>query len=79
MQRKSILAFEELMGVIKLGPPSPGHHGTEDLMESGLAHSDASDSDNEIFENAMESLHLGKRSLQKEDRPTICRFKSMTF
>jgi len=77
--RKLIMAFEELMGVIKLGPPSPGHYGTEDLMESGLAHSDASDSDNEIFENAMESLHLGKKYLQKGDRPTVCRFKSMTF
>lgn len=76
---KLILEFEELMGVIKLGPASPGHHDIEDLMESGLAHSDASDSDSEIFENAMESLHLGKKSLQKGDRPTICRFKSVTF
>ena len=76
---KLILAFEELMGVIKLGPASPGHRGTEDLMESGLAHSDASDSDSEISENAMEGLHPEKKSLQNGDRPTICRFKSLTF
>lgn len=76
---KLILAFDGLMGVIKLGPALPGHHGTEDLMESGLAHSDASDSDNEVFETAMESLHLGKDSLPKGDRPTICRLKSLTF
>ena len=76
---KLILAFDGLMGVIKLGPALPGHHGTEDLMESGLAHSDASDSDNEVFETAMESLHLGKECLPKGDRPTICRLKSLTF
>lgn len=76
---KLIAAFGELMGVIKLGPALHGHHGTEDLMESGLANSDASDSDNEVFENAMENLNLGKKSLQKGDRPTICRFKSLTF
>lgn len=76
---KLILAFEELMGVIKLGPASPSHRGTDDLMESGLAHSDASDSDSEISENAMESLHLEKKSLQNGDRPPICRFKSLTF
>lgn len=76
---KLILAFDGLMGVIKLGPALPGHHGIEDLMESGLAYSDASDSDNEVFETAMESLHLGKESLPKGDRPTICRLKSWTF
>ena len=76
---KLILAFEELLGVIKLGPALLGHPGAEDLMESGLALSDASDSDNEVFENAMESLHMGKESAQKGDRPRICRFKSVTF
>lgn len=78
---KLILAFEELLGVIKIGPDLPGHHGIADLMESGLAHSDASDSDNEVFENAMESLHLGKESLLKGDRPTTCglKSKSLTF
>lgn len=76
---KLILAFEELMGVIELGPALLGHHGTEDLMESGMAHSDASDSDSEVFENAMESLNLGKESLQKGGRPTLCRFKSLTL
>ena len=76
---KLILAFEELLSVIKLGPASSGHHGSEDLMESGLAYSDASDSDNEVFENAMEILHLGKESSPKGQRPSICRFKSLTF
>ena len=76
---KLILTFEELLLVIKSGPALPGRYGAEDLMESGLAHSDASDSDNEIFENAMENLHLAKESSQKGDRPTICRFKSVTF
>ena len=76
---KLVLAFDGLMDVIKQGPFLPGRHGTEGLMESGLVHSDASDSDNEVFENAMESLHLGKEFVQKADRPTICRFKSRTF
>lgn len=45
---KLMLAFEELMGVIKIGPAPPSRHGTENLMESGSAHSEASDSDGEI-------------------------------
>jgi len=76
---KLILAFDGLMDVIKQGPALHGGHGTESLMQSGLVHSDASDSDSEVFENAMESLHLGKESVKKADRPTICRFKSRTF
>lgn len=76
---KLVLAFDGLLGVIKHGPALPGHHGTETLMESGLVHSDASDSDSEVFENAMESLHLGKEFLQKADRPIVCRLKSRTF
>lgn len=62
---KLMLAFEELMGVIKIGPAPPSRHGTENLMESGSAHSEASDSDGEMFENATESLYLEKMSLQK--------------
>ena len=76
---KLILAFEELLLVIKSEPALSGHHGAEDLMEPGLARSDTGNTDEEIFENAMESLQLGKESLQKDDRPTICRFKSVTF
>ena len=76
---KLILAFEDLLRVIKLGPALPSHHGEDSLMEEGLARSDAGDSDNEIFENAMESLQLERESLQNGDRPTICRFKSVTF
>ncbi|MCJ1231805.1 hypothetical protein MMC12_008484 [Toensbergia leucococca] len=76
---KLILAFDGLMDVIKQGPPLPGHYSTEGLMESGFLHSDASDSDTEVFENAMEGLYLGKEPVQKADRPKICRFKSRTF
>ena len=76
---KLVFAFEELLGVIKKGPALPSHHGTENLMESGLMPSDASDSENEVFENAMESLHLGKEYIKNADRPNICRFKSRTF
>ena len=68
---KLIIAFDELMGIIKQGPALPSHHGTESLMEVGLAHSDKSDSDTEVFENALESLHLGKDFLQMADRPTL--------
>lgn len=76
---KLVLAFDGLLGVIKQGPALPGHHGTETLTESGSVHSDASDSDSEVFENAMESLHLGKEFLQTADRPIVCRFKSRIF
>ena len=76
---KLILAFEELLLVIKSEPALSGHHGAEDLIEHGLARSETDDPDEEIFENAMESLQLGKDSLQEGDRPTICRFKSVTF
>ena len=76
---KLILAFEELLLVIKSEPALSGHHGVEDLMEPGLARSDTGDPDEEVFENAMESLQLGRDSLQEGDRPTICRFKSVTF
>ena len=76
---KLILAFEELLLVIKSEPALSSHHGAEDLVEPGLARSDTGDPDEEIFENAMESLQLGKDSLQVGDRPTICRFKSQTF
>lgn len=76
---KLIHAFEELLLVIKSEPALSGHHGAEDLIEPGLARSDTGNTDDEVFENAMESLQLGKDSLQEGDRPTICRFKSVTF
>ena len=76
---KLILAFEDLLLVIKSEPALSGHHGAEDLMEPRLARSDTGDPDDEVFENAMESLQLGRDSLQEGDRPTICRFKSVTF
>lgn len=76
---KLVLAFNELLGVIQQGPASPGHYSTPKLMESGLVHSDASDSDGEVFENAMENLYLRKEPVQNASRPTIRRFKSRTF
>ena len=76
---KLILAFDELMGVIMQEPALPGHRGTPRLMESGLAHPDTSDSESEVFENAMESFHREKELVHKPDRPTVCRFKSRTF
>lgn len=76
---KLIIAFDELLVMIKQGPALPGPHGTASLMEAGLAHSDASDSDNEVFENALESLHLGKEFVQMAGRPTLQPPKSQTF
>ena len=76
---KLIFAFNGLMDVIKQGPALPRHQDTEGLMESGLMHSDASDSDSEVFENAMERLYLGKEPVPKADSLTVCRFKSRTF
>lgn len=67
---KLITAFDELLATIKQGPALSGPHGTVSLMEAGLAHSD-SESDNENFENALESLHLGKDSVQVAGRPTL--------
>ncbi|KAI9746289.1 MAG: hypothetical protein M1835_002448, partial [Candelina submexicana] len=76
---KLILAFDELLGIIKQGPALPGHHDTASLMEAGLARSDSSDSDDEVFENALESLHLGKNTVQMADCPTTRLCKSQTF
>ena len=76
---KLIIAFEELLGVIKLGSTSSGHHDIESRMETGVAYSDPSDSDDEVFENAMESLHMGVTLSPNGDRPTVCRMKSKTF
>ena len=79
---KLVAAFDGLIDVIKQGPASAGHsgrQGAEGLMESGLVPLDGSDSDDEIFENAMESLYLGREFVEKSGRPTICRFKSRTF
>ena len=72
---KLIIAFDELIGIIKQGPALPGQHD----LEVGLAHSDTSDSDNEIFENALESLHLGKDFSKMADRPTLRPFKTQTL
>lgn len=60
-------AFEELLGVIKQKQASPSQHGAEGFLEIGAMHSPASDSDNEVFENAMESLHLGNKYVKKAD------------
>lgn len=75
---KLILAFDELIDVIRRGPPSHGKSGLKDL-ESGFEHSDASDSDNEIFENAMESLQLGKEVKGEIGHTRLCRLKSRTY
>lgn len=68
---KLIIAFDELMAIIKQGPEFSGHHGAASLMEAGLAHSDTSDSDNEVFENALEGLHLGKDFVRMVDHRTL--------
>ena len=75
VNEKLISAFEGLMGVIEYGTTI---HGRKD-EESGLPQSDASDSDSETFENALESLELGKEAKSMANRPAICRFKSRTF
>ena len=47
---KLILAFDGLIDIINRGLPSPGHHDTLGLMGSGMAFSDASESDDEVSE-----------------------------
>lgn len=78
---KLILAFEELLNVIKQGPALVDHHGTESHAESGLLHAKGSDSEDsaKVFQNAMEKFNLGEKTTEKADRPSICRFKSRTF
>ena len=76
---KLVFAFDELLGIIKQGPALPGHHDTASLMEAGLGQSDTSDSDNEVFENALESLHLEKNSLQMAERSILKLCKRQTF
>ena len=82
---KIILAFDELMGVIMQEPASPSYRSTDRSLEPGSVHSEdgnasgASDSDTDVFENAMERLYLGKEFVQRKDRDTVCRFKSRTF
>ncbi len=77
---KLVSAFEELLSVIKEGPAkSRHHHGFDDLMESGLMSADASDSESDNFENAMENLCLAGENKVNEERPRICRLKSRTF
>ena len=76
---KLILAFRELTDIIQQGPAAHSPRRTEGDIESGYMYSDSSDSDNEVFENAMESLYLGRESVQEKHRPAICRLKSRTF
>ena len=66
--KKLILAFEELIDLIKQGPASHGHHDKVSLMEAGLARSDTSNSDDEVFENAMEDLQLARESVETTER-----------
>ena len=47
---KLVLAFDELVDFVKRGSPSFGHRDALSLMESGLAYSDPSISDSEVFE-----------------------------
>ena len=58
---KLVLAFEELLGVIREGPPAPPspYHSEISKMEAGLAGRDDEDEE-DVFENALESLHSGK-------------------
>ena len=65
---KLILAFDELIGIIKQGPALANHYDTASFMEAGQAHSDTSDSDNEIFENALENLHLATGRVREADQ-----------
>ena len=77
---KLVSAFEELLGVIKEGPVNQLHrHDIEDPLKSGQRVTDASDSENEVFENAMENLFIIKEKKKNAERPSICRFKSRTF
>ena len=65
---KLILAFDELIGIIKQGPALANHYDTASFMQAGQAHSDSSDSDNEIFENALENLHLATGRVREGDQ-----------
>jgi ankyrin repeat protein len=56
---KLVSTFDELLSIVRQEPKLPGHHGAASIMEAGLAYSDTSESDSEVFENALESLHLG--------------------
>ena len=46
---KLVLAFDGLIDTSKRGSPSLGYHDTLSRIESGLAYSDASISDSEVF------------------------------
>ncbi len=61
---KLILAFEELLGIVKQRPVLPPvYQGTASLMEAGLAGDNGSDSNSEVFKNTIESLILKKERL----------------
>ena len=47
---KLILPFDALIDIINRGPPSPGHYNALGLTGSGMAFSDASESDGEVSE-----------------------------
>ena len=57
-----------LIDIIKQGPALANHYDTASFMEAGQAHSDTSDSDNEIFENALENLHLATGRVREADQ-----------
>ena len=74
------LSFQELLGIINQGPAVPSPHGSENFMESGMSKSEETDSEDEIFEAALENIHLDeKEASMSMERPAICRYKSRTF
>lgn len=66
--KKLILAFDELIGIIKQGPALANHYDTASFIEASHAHSDTSDSDNEIFGNALKNLHLATGRVREADQ-----------
>ena len=76
---KHVLAFEELLSVINHYPPMSSPHGAESLMEAGMLPLEETDTDDETFENAMESLGLTAEVQATASWPALCRHKSKTF
>ena len=72
---KLIVAFDELLAIVKQGPVLSAKHDATSLMEAGLAQAETSDSDNEVFENALESLQLGMEFVKDADRPSLRPFE----
>ena len=62
-------AFDELLAIVKQGPVLPDQHDIASLMEASVVHTDTNESDDEVFENALESLHLGKEFVTMAERP----------